>query len=159
MCMSEYSEQLPWYSSSSIDSNRVAAGLPDTRACSCRQWELLPLLLPWPTATRPSDYVTTKSRLDSRRLIIWSCTVSVVPLLEAAARASDGDHQAHLLVSQLAGRSTAPVDLHACMWGSCPPRHGGPVTGWVCAQHMANKTLNGTMSACVPSAARFSANY
>ena len=27
------------------------------------------------------------------------------------------------------------------------------------SEYMANKTLNGTMSACVPSAARFSANY
>ena len=64
------------------------ASLPDwtrPRACCCRCWAPLLLLLPWPTDTSPLDYVTTRSLLESRYLIIWWCTVSAVQLLAAAA--------------------------------------------------------------------------
>ena len=67
---------------------RPIASLPDwtrPRACCCRCWAPLLLLLPWPTDTSPLDYVTTRSLLESRYLIIWWCTVSAVQLLAAAA--------------------------------------------------------------------------
>ena len=49
--------------------------------------------------------------------------------------------------------------IHACGAAARLAMVDLSLDGYALSTYMANKTLNGTMSACVPSAARFSANY
>ena len=85
-----------------------------SRACCCRRWAPLLLLLPWPTDTSPLDYVTTISLLESRCLIIWWCTVGVVQFSRPQRDPVVVMIKLIWWRLPLGGRSMASMDSHAC---------------------------------------------